>query len=239
MSRRGKPLPLARFIYVIGPQQGLQKVGLATDPQSRLATLQTASPFDLVMHGAVAVPFREAHSVERRAHRLLARFRVRNEWFETTPAEAVAAIHFASAPVAGSSTRAPDPALIWPSPSTWRIRKNDPAAFPPVPLGPEALPLFEFSRRAKEESPGFAPETPIEALGNYRLEIQCCAGLTTYPLRLLATSLPQGGRTPLSAALGLFRCERCRKAVRQAVLVEASAAASHGTAWKLDMTACA
>ena len=171
MSRKAHPQPLARFIYVIGPQQGLQKVGLATDPQSRLTTLQTASPFDLVMHAAVAVPFREAHSVERRAHQLLARSRVRNEWFETSPAEAMAAIHSASAPFKGSATRAPDPSVIWPASSTWRISRAPQGARTPCStwgdhLG-DGLPLFEFSRPAPGETPTFAPETPLEALAGF------------------------------------------------------------------------
>ncbi len=50
MNRPRRPLPLTRFIYVIGPAIGLQKVGLATDPKARLATLQTACPFDLFLH---------------------------------------------------------------------------------------------------------------------------------------------------------------------------------------------
>ena len=36
MSRR--PPPPHRYVYVIGPSQGLQKVGIATDPKQRLAT---------------------------------------------------------------------------------------------------------------------------------------------------------------------------------------------------------
>jgi hypothetical protein len=98
VSRAPKPQPLNRYIYVIGPQQGLQKVGLATDPQTRLAALQTASPFNLQIHVAVQVPFAEAHTIERRAHRLLARSRIRSEWFQTSPGEAIAAVHAAAAP---------------------------------------------------------------------------------------------------------------------------------------------
>ena len=41
------PHPPHRHVYVIGPLIGLQKVGLAMDPKARLATLQTACPFDL------------------------------------------------------------------------------------------------------------------------------------------------------------------------------------------------
>lgn len=90
MSKR--PQPTHRSIYMIGPTDGLQKVGTATDPKSRLAALQTASPLDLVLHASIAVPFNDALAVERRAHRLLVRPCVRNEWFETTPAAAVAAV---------------------------------------------------------------------------------------------------------------------------------------------------
>lgn len=222
MSRQPRPRPLARFIYVIGPQQGLQKVGLATDPQARLAALQTASPFDLITHAAVAVPFREAHAVERHAHRLLARSRVRNEWFETTPAEAVAAVHSASTPFAGRTTRVPDPAVIWQPSSSWRIsRAPQPPALPPdteplmafagpgqTPVSDQAahgLPLFEFTRPAAVAVPGFAPDTPLDTLRGYRLEIQCCGPTTSYPVGLLASSLPHGGRTPLAAAIGQTR----------------------------------
>jgi hypothetical protein len=73
-------------------------VGLATDPQLRLAALQTASPFGLQIHAAVQVPFAEAHTIERRAHRLLATSRVRREWFRTSPGEAISAVHLAAAP---------------------------------------------------------------------------------------------------------------------------------------------
>lgn len=102
MNRSPRPQPLSRFVYVIGPQQGLQKVGLATDPQTRLAALQTASPFDLHIHVAVQVPFSEAHTIERQARRLLARSRVRSEWFQTSPGEAIAAVHSAAGPARGA-----------------------------------------------------------------------------------------------------------------------------------------
>ncbi len=93
-----RPKPPHRYVCVIGPAAGLQKVGLATDPRSRLAALQTACPFDLLLHVAVAVPFGEAHAIERRTHRALARACVRNEWFSVTPAEAVTAVRAAADP---------------------------------------------------------------------------------------------------------------------------------------------
>ncbi|WP_459677882.1 GIY-YIG nuclease family protein [Acidisoma sp. 7E03] len=83
---------------MIGPEKGLQKVGMATDPRVRLATLQTASPQDLMIHAAIGVPFGAAPEVESQAHRLLGRMQVRNEWFAITPAEAVFAVYTAALP---------------------------------------------------------------------------------------------------------------------------------------------
>lgn len=92
MTRRHQPPPIVRYVYVIGPMDGLQKVGMAIDPKSRLAALQTASPAGLMVHAAIAVPFGAAPDGKQQAHRLLARSCVRNEWFQTTPAETVAAV---------------------------------------------------------------------------------------------------------------------------------------------------
>ncbi len=117
------PPPPWRYVYVIGPVAGLQKVGLATDPRSRLAALQTAVPFNLVLHAAVRVPFGDAHAVERRAHRLLADVCARNEWFHATPAEAIAAVQDAANP--------PKPV-----PPEWR----------PANVLAGALPLFAYRR---------------------------------------------------------------------------------------------
>ena len=86
------------FIYVIGPLEGAQKVGPTTDPKGRLATLQTGCPHELVLHVALRVPFEEAHEVEGRAHRLLARCCARNDWFDTTPAAAMSAVLTAAKP---------------------------------------------------------------------------------------------------------------------------------------------
>ena len=163
MSRR--PPPPHRYVYVIGPTQGLQKVGIATDPKQRLATLQTAVPFDLHLHLAVAVPFHEAHAIERGAHRLLARSCVRNEWFETSPADAIAAVNSATAPREAAKP------IAQPTPAEWRISRPDrrPATPPSVdpliafgrqfrpkaafhqPMAPAPLPLFEFAHRAATE----------------------------------------------------------------------------------------
>ncbi len=167
MTRRAPPAN--RFVYVIGPPVGLQKVGIATDPRQRLATLQTACPFDLFLHLAVAVPFGEAHAIERRAHRLLARSCVRNEWFETTREEAIGAVQTAVAGRPKSAAAAP---TEWQSPRV----KAVPAVGPLLAAGrqfrPEAafhkpvapLPLFEFRRSEPDEQAQV--DRALEALVN-------------------------------------------------------------------------
>ena len=245
MKRQPKRQSLTRYIYVIGPAQGMQKVGLATDPRTRLSALQTACPFELVLHACVAVPFAEARAVEGRAHQLLAASRARCEWFETTPAAAVAAIHAAVAqtPPRPVSSQAG-------SPAAWRIsplRQQRPEPMPSLPRFPPKMPpvpsvrraaqlaLFDFGKPPDTPEPIPTPDTPIEALASYRLEVQCCAGLTSYPLRHLASSLPQGGRTSLASALRLFRCERCRRTAREAVLVADSGKGVDGAAaWRVE-----
>ena len=110
-------------MYVIGTAAGLQKIGLATDPRVRLATLQTALPFNLILHAAVRVPSAQAHTVERRAHDLLADVCARSEWFHATPVEAIAAVREAANP--------PKPV-----PPEWR----------PSNVLAGALPLFSYRR---------------------------------------------------------------------------------------------
>jgi hypothetical protein len=126
---------------VIGPPVGLQKVGIATDPRQRLATLQTACPFDLFLHKAIAVPFAEAPAIERQAHRLLARSCVRNEWFETTATEAIAAVQAAAAPRPAKATGQSTPA-------EWKVTRAERPAIKP----PEVEPLLAFGREFRPKA---------------------------------------------------------------------------------------
>ena len=74
------PHPPHRHVYVIGPLIGLQKVGLAMDPKARLATLQTACPFDLFCTSRLPSRSARRTRLSAGAHRLLARSCVRTEW---------------------------------------------------------------------------------------------------------------------------------------------------------------
>jgi hypothetical protein len=88
--------PPHRYVYVIGPNTGLQKIGIATDPRGRLAALQTASPSKLILHASIAVPFGAAHDVERRAHHRLRAARASGERFDVTAEEAIEAVEIAA-----------------------------------------------------------------------------------------------------------------------------------------------
>ena len=145
MSRRLRLQPIVRYVYVIGPACGLQKIGMAINPQERLAALQTASPVELLIHAAIAVPFGAAPDVEHQAHRLLGRMCVRNEWFEATPAEALFAVYTAalpwmaklptlrrSEPESARAPLAPLPLTAAQVPLRWRDQDTSP--MDPLPL---------------------------------------------------------------------------------------------------------
>ena len=121
---------------------------MATDPRSRLAALQTASPIDLMIHAAIAVPFGAAPDVEHQAHRLLGRMCVRNEWFEATPAEALFAVYKAALPWMQKLTRpASEPRIITTTPRSLPASPSPPDAAAPWTrqdvLSAELLPLFQ------------------------------------------------------------------------------------------------
>ena len=65
-------------VYLIEGAPGHIKIGISRDPISRLATLQTASPFPLRLAFSVATP--SALNVEREAHAILAAHRAEGEW---------------------------------------------------------------------------------------------------------------------------------------------------------------
>lgn len=153
MRRAPRLLPVVRYVYVIGPTRGLQKIGMAIDPQARLAALQTASPVDLLIHAAIAVPFGAARDVEHHAHRLLGRMCVRNEWFEATPAEALFAVYTAALPwmaklsvsaaLEQRSVRMPEEPLMPPTTTLLQLTEAAGKRLPGDALTADSLPLFK------------------------------------------------------------------------------------------------
>lgn len=73
----------ANFVYFIGCEYtGPVKVGVASDPESRLASLQIGCPYELKLLGTVLCRDRaEALRLESVLHEEMASINVRGEWF--------------------------------------------------------------------------------------------------------------------------------------------------------------
>lgn len=77
------------YVYVIQAEPSEPvKIGQAVDPLQRLADLQCAH-WKVLSLVAVAGVFDNFGLVEKRAHKLASRFRLRGEWFDVSPLEAV------------------------------------------------------------------------------------------------------------------------------------------------------
>lgn len=100
------------FVYVIGPNNGPQKIGIAKDVRLRKGDLQVGCPFDLHIHAAVPMETEQAaRNAERMAHRILSKSRQRGEWFNVSPIRAIDVVRIAATPPAVSELR-PDDRII-------------------------------------------------------------------------------------------------------------------------------
>jgi len=81
-----------QVVYVIGPDAGPQKIGVALKPHVRMKELQTGNPAQLRVHHAVDVGEFAARDVEGRAHWLLRDQQLVGEWFNISPADGELAI---------------------------------------------------------------------------------------------------------------------------------------------------
>lgn len=84
-------------LYVIGEPKGPVKIGLATNPDRRLRSLQTGSSRKVRLLLQLPVPTASARDIERRAHWLLRDCRAHGEWFTTGEIEATEAARAAVA----------------------------------------------------------------------------------------------------------------------------------------------
>ena len=73
------------------------KIGISTDPELRLAALQTGSHVALKLHYVLAFNNIDPRQIEYEAHRLLDRYRCAGEWFDVTPQMAEEAVNAAGA----------------------------------------------------------------------------------------------------------------------------------------------
>lgn len=68
------------YIYVIAHPHGYFKVGRSGNPERRVRSIQTGSPYELRL--LLKAEFEDAQGVEKRIHRLLSEYNIRREWFE-------------------------------------------------------------------------------------------------------------------------------------------------------------
>lgn len=71
-----------QFIYFIRSSEGFVKIGLSNNPEKRLKTLQTASPYKLDL----AYKMKGNESLEKYLHLLFAPYRAYGEWFQFSDA---------------------------------------------------------------------------------------------------------------------------------------------------------
>jgi hypothetical protein len=89
------------YVYVIQwGEDGPVKIGMANSPDQRLADLQCANWMELRL--IAVVPFRTgSRLVEKKAHELAAEDRLRGEWFDLHPTDAIECILAAASALGG------------------------------------------------------------------------------------------------------------------------------------------
>jgi hypothetical protein len=81
-----------QFVYVIGPETGPLKIGVATALDKRLQSLQIGCWHTLSVRHSTTVPADIAYPLERALHNRFKTQHLRGEWFDIPLDEAVAAV---------------------------------------------------------------------------------------------------------------------------------------------------
>lgn len=79
-------------VYVIGAAGNPIKIGVAKDAGKRLRSIQTGSAVSLRIYAHVPVAPGQAYNVEHACHSRLADYRLKGEWFDYDPYEALALV---------------------------------------------------------------------------------------------------------------------------------------------------
>jgi predicted GIY-YIG superfamily endonuclease len=84
------------YIYVIGIENGHQKIGISANPNKRLKTLQTSNANKLILNYTIQVESREkALIIESLIHKQLKYNRLSGEWFDITKETAIGTVDYA------------------------------------------------------------------------------------------------------------------------------------------------
>ena len=113
------------FIYVIQCGEcGPVKIGIAGNPLWRLGGLQTGSWEELHIRALVGVIDGDSGAIERRAHGMASRKRIRGEWFSLEPLDAVACVLKAAHDLGHLVTNLSDAAALWEEAKAAQRRKD-------------------------------------------------------------------------------------------------------------------
>lgn len=89
---------MTSYVYIIAHcERGLLKapvkIGRSNNPESRMATLQTGTPYDLDIVAKFAMPdSRFANAIEGAFHTVMKEHCIRGEWYDLTPNDALSAM---------------------------------------------------------------------------------------------------------------------------------------------------
>ena len=79
-------------VYVMGSADGPQKIGIAKNLRARHGGIQVGNHLEIIVAHTVEVEDAIVKHVERQAHSILEEKRLRGEWFDVSPGEALDAI---------------------------------------------------------------------------------------------------------------------------------------------------
>lgn len=83
------------YIYAIGTGNR-QKIGFSSNVEQRLCTLQTGNSECLKIHHKVEVPDDQVREIEKTIHSEYRYLRVKGEWFNMSPQQAILCIEHAA-----------------------------------------------------------------------------------------------------------------------------------------------
>lgn len=84
------------YLYVIGNNDKLQKIGFSKDPSKRLKELQTGNPEQLYLHHSVDCGnIKKVRDMEKRVHLELSYKKLKGEWFSMSKEDAINYVEFA------------------------------------------------------------------------------------------------------------------------------------------------
>lgn len=104
------------FIYVIGSDTGPQKIGVAANPENRLAQLRCGHPYALTIQASFDLGTETAARLaERAAHHRLKPSRLAGEWFDVPTADAIQTVRDIVRAVQDGTLEPPPPLMMTPA----------------------------------------------------------------------------------------------------------------------------